>query len=106
MYKKIVVALILSVASANAFWTACGDGSPPPTSVTGPTCSQILNRCVANRGAQMILDIVFTPTGAHNNLEPTGVITHPIIPLPIPVRIFKVCFVVIYLLFSYLGLVR
>lgn len=85
MYKLVFISVALLIASVNAFWTACEGGIPNASAVSGPTCNQILNRCIATRGNNLTLDITFTPQAAHTRLDSDGEISHNLLPVPVPV---------------------
>lgn len=79
---------ILLIASASAFWSRCEDLPDVETAdnVTGAGCSRVLNRCIATRGQTLTLEIFFTPLQAHTNLPVAGIISHNLLPVPVPVR--------------------
>jgi hypothetical protein len=82
MYKLAVLAVLLALSGANAFWTACG-GTATTHAVTSPACTA--TRCTATRGQPLQSNTTISFAGAHAALtvEVTAFVLGIGVPLPI-----------------------
>ncbi|CRL04619.1 CLUMA_CG017687, isoform A [Clunio marinus] len=85
-----VVAILLAVNSASAFWTAC-PGIAAPTRVASGQCTAA--GCTVTRGSSLVAECDFVPTAAHGFLETrmTATVLGTQISLPIDDIFINAC---------------
>lgn len=78
----ILVVLLTSVPSSDAFWRVCNATLPGPDSVSSPNCGA--TTCTVTRGQMMHADVVISSPLAHNELMVRGFVFLLGVGIPLP----------------------